>query len=531
MAHVRRDVWKLPVGDTTLEWYGKAVEALQKRPITDITSWWSFGAMHGIDKGIWKGFSFIADDTKFPPPGVQKKLWGQCQHLSWYFLPWHRGYLAAFETVVRDAVTKLGGPADWALPYWNYSDDPKARELPRAFAKAKLPGGGRNFLHVAQRYGAAQIPNVQSPIVLDSRVVTVDKTLLERFFEGTGDGGLSGFGGIKTPFNHGEKGKFGALESQPHGGVHVWVGGGFKGRGLSSDPLEWGLMTNPDTAALDPIFWLHHANIDRLWNVWLRQKQRLGDEADVFKNPADADWLDGPRDRDFAMPRLDGTTYKFTARDVLDTKVPMLDYIYDDDAAPVAPGDQLAVRFEKLGASPSLAIELAGAVTMTPPKAAELIGSNTSLVRLNGDVVESRVRLDGKELQKLTRALNAKTFSAAAAREPDRIYLNLENIKSPSDAALFYVYVNLPQGADPEKYPDHFAGTLSMFGVSKASTPLGPTGGDGVTTSLDITSIVDRMHTENSLSGELSVKLISAVPGATSDDLSIGRISVYRQGQ
>jgi len=79
------------------------------------------------------------------------------------------------------------------------------------------------------------------------------------------------------------------------------------------------------------------------------------------------------------MPRLDGTTYKFTARDVLDTKVPMLDYIYDNDAAPVAPEDQLAVRFEKLGASPSLAIELAGAVTMTPPKAAELIGPTAAL--------------------------------------------------------------------------------------------------------------------------------------------------------
>ena len=29
-----------------------------------------------------------------------------------------------------------------------------------------------------------------------------------------------------------------------------------------------GLMTDPNTAALDPIFWLHHANIDRLWEVW-----------------------------------------------------------------------------------------------------------------------------------------------------------------------------------------------------------------------------------------------------------------------
>ena len=26
-----------------------------------------------------------------------------------------------------------------------------------------------------------------------------------------------------------------------------------------------------ETAGLDPLFWLHHANIDRLWEVWLNQ--------------------------------------------------------------------------------------------------------------------------------------------------------------------------------------------------------------------------------------------------------------------
>ena len=31
MPNVRRDVWKLPANDKTLEWYGKAVEALQAR--------------------------------------------------------------------------------------------------------------------------------------------------------------------------------------------------------------------------------------------------------------------------------------------------------------------------------------------------------------------------------------------------------------------------------------------------------------------------------------------------------------------
>ena len=30
-----------------------------------------------------------------------------------------------------------------------------------------------------------------------------------------------------------------------------------------------GFMRSPATAGRDPIFWLHHANIDRLWEVWL----------------------------------------------------------------------------------------------------------------------------------------------------------------------------------------------------------------------------------------------------------------------
>ena len=46
----------------------------------------------------------------------------------------------------------------------------------------------------------------------------------------------------------------GLLEAQPHNTVHVKVGG-------------W--MGDPNTAAQHPIFWLHHANIDRLWEHWL----------------------------------------------------------------------------------------------------------------------------------------------------------------------------------------------------------------------------------------------------------------------
>ena len=39
-------------------------------------------------------------------------------------------------------------------------------------------------------------------------------------------------------------------------------------------------MGDPLTAAQDPIFWLHHANIDRLWNHWLQQGGGRADPTD-----------------------------------------------------------------------------------------------------------------------------------------------------------------------------------------------------------------------------------------------------------
>ena len=67
-------------------------------------------------------------------------------------------------------------------------------------------------------------------------------------------------------------GRSGALESVPHNVIHGDVGG------------QQGLMSAFDTAALDPIFWLHHANIDRLWSVWLKRSA-------TNSNPTDGAWL------------------------------------------------------------------------------------------------------------------------------------------------------------------------------------------------------------------------------------------------
>src|ERR1700733_12284623 len=122
MARIRKNVLDLgtPWNDT-LVWYAKGVKQLQGRPIARKTSWRYLAAMHGIDSALWTRAGYL-DGTELLPGGTeQDRYWNQCQHQSWYFIPWHRAYLLSFEDILLSAIIGLGGPTDWALPYWNYS--------------------------------------------------------------------------------------------------------------------------------------------------------------------------------------------------------------------------------------------------------------------------------------------------------------------------------------------------------------------------------------------------------------------------
>ncbi len=48
-----------------------------------------------------------------------------------------------------------------------------------------------------------------------------------------------------------------------HNGVHLWVGGEL---GPANDGAGGTMTLN--TSPNDPVFWLHHANVDRLWDRW-----------------------------------------------------------------------------------------------------------------------------------------------------------------------------------------------------------------------------------------------------------------------
>jgi tyrosinase len=140
--------------DQTLDWYERAITVMKQRPVTDPTSWRYQAAIHEYNRA---GDPLARPSDTLPARAEQRKYWNQCQHGSWYFLPWHRMYLHHFETMVGAAVETLGGPSDWGLPYWNYSDasDPNARLLPTAFRTPTKSDRSVNALYVATRTPAS----------------------------------------------------------------------------------------------------------------------------------------------------------------------------------------------------------------------------------------------------------------------------------------------------------------------------------------------------------------------------------------
>lgn len=518
MPRTRRDVWKLepqPWPEDLL-WYARGVGALQKQPIATRGSWRFFGAIHGINPGLWEAIGYLGAGEALPPAADQQLFWMQCQHQTWYFLPWHRGFLAAFEAAVRKAIVDLGGPPEWALPYWNYSDtnDPNALQLPAAFNEQALPDGTPNPLYVERRYGDGT-----GHVVIRREDVGLN-ALKEPRFEGTATGGSTGFGGVLTAFQHsGGDSANGRLERQPHNVVHSRVGGIIKG-GDKNNLLSYGLMAFPDTAALDPVFWLHHANVDRLWEVWLKRSS-------TNLNPADENWLAGPADRRFTLPWPDGSTWTYAAGDVLDTTSARLDYVYESTADPFGGADLLAARLERLGA-PADKVNATILEASVADTGSELIGASEPGIRVTGDPVEARLRVDPDAAGRTMRSLQVESGNLEAApAQPDRVFLNLENVRGINDAAVLYVYVSHPAVDMPERH----VGAVGFFGVRKASHPEGGEVGNGINESLEITEWVDELRARGVEDlDNLRVRLVPDTPIGPEDRISIGRISLYRQG-
>jgi tyrosinase len=421
--HVRKDVWGLRDSDRTAFWYGEAVRVMKARPASDPTSWTYQAAMHGT-----------YDPT---PPGAQ---WNLCQHGSWHFLPWHRWYLYYFEAIVREAVVEAGGRRTWSLPYWNYSrttgkNAASVRTLPPAF---RTPGTAANPLFAPGR-------SVNGGGALPAWAVLTDGALGSTEFTGEAQFG----GGVESPTHF--WGEFGQVEQQPHNNVHGLVGG---------------LMRDPNTAAADPVFWLHHANIDRLWAQWQR---------DGHVPPTDGAW----RDAEWTFYDETGAAVTRRSSGAVDTEA--LGYRYD--------------RMPRRRPAPPVATRGAAMTAPRKRKPAEPVGMTEKPVRLTGTRQATRVTLDARArksaLRASARAAGGTAPSAGATALPARVLLSIDDIEAKANPGTVYaVFVNLPKNATDADREAHLAGTLSFFGIEHARNDARDDHAHAYRVTLDVTRTV-----------------------------------------
>jgi tyrosinase len=308
------------------------------------------------------------------------------------------------------------------------------------------------------------------------------------------------------------------VESNPHNLVHVYVGGY---QGLSGPE---GLMTDPGIAALDPIFYLHHANIDRMWATWNRSGNA---------NATDAGWTNGPTDRGFIMP-MPGTggsvAWPYTPADVATLGLAATDYTYDDLLRrilhPPIILHSLTTRLQTLGRPDANApVNETGVVEGTNT---ELLGASLAALPVKGSGAKTAVTLNTQVRDKVAASLASASF----AQPPDRVYLALENIRGTRDSSVLNVYINLPDGANANQHPELLAGSVGLFGLRIASSQTGEHGGSGLSFTLDISNIVDRMYADKAFNmGSIAVTIIPHRPLPDASDITIGRVSVYRRGR
>jgi tyrosinase len=398
-------------GKAMLVKYAKAVGTMmdpKKIPVTDPRSWTFQWYTHWIPgpQFPWSAVVTAKDGmlkTVFPgrpatDPARQlaEAMWDTCQphgantsdpnfFQEMFFCVWHRWYLYYFEEIVRGVLADN----TFTLPYWDYlTGKPSDLSLPPEFLDPKSP-----------LYRTDRNPWVKAGERIDK--FNPDTLNLNAFKENTYIGaGAIGFCPI--------------LDGNPHGLVHSYIGTATN-------------MGQVPYAANDPIFWLHHCNLDRLWESWNRLPG--------MSNPA---WPN----RKFSFADKAGAALLAPASGA--DRVAALKYEYDayytPPKAPVAGKPGLEAARVK--------------VTRAFAKAPVVLGSDQLTTTL-----ERRTAAPARG------SLESITAPPAAARA---LYLVLGNITAPAGTpTTFNVFWGRPDGAAGLTPRDpRFLGTLHFFGVS-----------------------------------------------------------------
>lgn len=310
-----------PAGATRLDHLKKAIRVMKSLdtstdPVNFRRSWAYWANIHGyygpqspdgtveqqIDWLNQNGYSQyvpyydgITDQT--PPDSVATTTWATCQHSGGQqsqqaqnFFLWHRMYLYYFEKVLQWA---SGDPA-LRLPYWNYTDPAdlaipaEIRKMDSVFYDQKRDPG--------MNAGTSQLSSIRTDI--DAAMKISDYLNFE--FK---------------------------IERGIHGYVHCTVGPTCPVAHMGDVPL----------AGNDPVFYTHHANIDRIFACW---ETKYGIPAGSWSTQT------------FSFPDENGVLQTQPVSDFLDTT--KLGYVYDNESKCTrTPALRSAAIFHAVQAAPT----------------------------------------------------------------------------------------------------------------------------------------------------------------------------------
>jgi tyrosinase len=432
-------------------------------PLSWLFQWYTHGVKQPWQQPISTSFKQPAINSIYtnaadPNRALAQTMWDTCTHYGqpeMYFLPWHRMYVYYFEQIIRS----ISGEPSFTLPYWDYTD-PQKRALPPEFTMQNDPVF-KPLFRAQRKNGVNGGQPIASANILNLHDMTFTSYL------------PSGAGGFCSN-----------LDQNLHGNVHVNVG---------AQPPQSDLgMTFVPTAANDPIFWLHHCNIDRIWASW----NKAGG-----LNPNDATF----KNKKFTFAGTNGKAVQRAVSTVLQTQ--QLDYVYDTFVQRPAgsppfpkPGNQLVA---------ALAVHANTAAASGP-------------VSLGGEPVSVALATAGA-------AAGNANFSAqiATALQTSQVYVVLNNIQVRQEPGVVYaVYLNVPQGSKPAPDDPGYVGTLNFFGVHGEHAGAGH---DGVRVAFLATDVLKTLQQQGRSAPQPTVTLVpqgDIVPGA---EPKIGSISLVSQ--
>lgn len=421
-------------GQAMVEKYARAVAKMMDNaqiPEANPTSWLFQFYLHAVDGDKTMAGEIARLYGGAGPSDPHRLLalatWNTCQahgmtglpQEETNFLPWHRMFLYFFERIIR----KVIADDTFTLPYWDYTTAGK-HAIPEQFRMPNDPlfkalfRGDRNN---GTRPGTANV-NAGEPIDRNDPGNPLNlNSLRERDYERKG---------VAAGFNE-------ALDFGLHGSIHVLVGNRTN-------------MGRIEYAARDPIFWLHHCNIDRLWASW-NKGGRL--------NPTGA-WLS----RTFAFGDENGARVDPVVSDFVDTEtIKAGPYKYDKlEPVPALPPTPANVML--MAMAPTI---IAGQAQPGPIN----LGAETPVpVPLTFGAVPANVHL-------------------AAGGTNKRVYLVLQNLQAQAQpGVLYHVYLDTP-GASASA-PGAPVGTINFFGAMVHGADHGTTSAPPRLYSFDVTDAV-----------------------------------------